>query len=181
MISDLSVVCHEPEGTFQRNVSMVSFTPRNLKRFYEQASQFPILFGRPLTGFNDFVSRFIWWEDGGIPHLHGPVWQIDDFVGVFYLNDLYVDEATAHFAFFDRRLKGRQALVKRLIREVFATSSLNRINVEIPYYARNAIRKFVIDVGFQLEGKKRQCRFYEGRWFDADQFGILRSEVLDGS
>lgn len=181
MIEQIQVTCHEPEGIFDRRVSLMEWTDNNTKRFYEQASQYPILFGKPLTGFNDFMSRFVWWEPTGVPHLYGPVWQVDDFTGVFYLSDMYVHEATAHFAFFDGRLKGRQGLARRLLREVFATSDLNRINVELPYYVKNALRKFVVDIGFKLEGKKRQCKYYQGKWFDADMFGILREEVLDGT
>ena len=181
-MNHLSVVCNEPEGPIERHVTPIIFTEDNVKKFYEKASKFPVLFGKPLNSLEDFLPRFFTYDSQGIPHLKGPIWQVDDFVGVFYLTDLYVHEATAHFVFFDGRFKGRHQLVKQMIKEVMKESSFVRLNVEIPLYAGKAVFKFVSDIGFTLEGRKRANAFYKGKWFGSNLYGLLRSEVLkDGS
>ena len=125
------------------------------------------------------MSRFFYLDSQGLPHLYGPIWKVDDYVGVFYLSDLYRYEATAHFAFFDRRFRGRDKMVREVIRQVFDSSEFQRLNVEIPAYAGAATVKFVRALGFRKEGLKRSCALFKGKWFDANLFGILRHEVLE--
>lgn len=172
------MVCEEPEGKVIREVSPIIFTPESIKCFYDKASKFPVLFGKELKNMEDFTARFFWYDSQGLPHLYGPIWKIDDFIGVFYLTDLYKTEATAHFAFFDRRFRGRRELVLRMIQETFKASEFIRLNVEIPKYAGNAVTTFVESLGFQREGRKRRCAFFDNQWFDSNTYGILRSEVL---
>jgi RimJ/RimL family protein N-acetyltransferase len=182
MTPTLSVVCEEREGEVRREVSPFIFTPESTRKLYSVASQFPVLFGKPLNSIEDFLIRFFWYTDDGLPHLRGPVWVVDDFVGIFYLTDLKEDEATAHFAFFDKKFWGRHKLVKAMVRHTFQSYGYRRLNVVIPSYAGKKVFKFVSDLGFTLEGRKREDAFYKGSWFDSNLYGILRSEVLkDGS
>lgn len=178
----LSVVCDEKSGPIERHVYPVIFTPENLNLFYERASKFPVLFGREIRGPEDFFRRFFYIDGAGLPVLHGPIWQVDDFVGVFYLTDIYEFEATAHFAFFDARFFGRHKLVRAMLEKVFRSYGFLRLNVEIPTYSGKKVFQFVSDLGFALEGRKRKCAPYKGALFDINLYGILRDEVVkDGS
>jgi RimJ/RimL family protein N-acetyltransferase len=178
-MSILSVACEEPKGTVIRSVNILPITIENLKRFYDVASKFTILFGKPLTGIDDFISRFVYFDKEGTPDLYGPIWVIDDFVGVFTLTDMTPSDAIAHFTFLDRRFKGRLNLTKEMIKYVFETYGFNRLTVQVPLYVGNTTVKFVNELGFGYEGKKRKAALYKGNWFDVRCYGILKEEVLN--
>ena len=111
---------------------------------------------------------------------NGLFWVIDDFVGVFYINEIDVmnREAHVHYTFFDRRTNGRIKLVKEMMKYVFLKYNFQRLNAPIPLYTSPITRKFCLDLGFYYEGKKRDAAFYKGQWFSVNLYGILRKEVL---
>lgn len=176
----LSVVCDEPGGKVTRNVYPLLFTPENIKKFYEKVSQFPVLSGKPIGSLKEFLDYVIQYTESGEPELKGVFWVIDDFVGVFYLTNIYPDEADAHFAFFDRRFKGRDKLVKEMMKYTFSTYKFHRISAHLATYIGKNVMRFVSAIGFSLEGKRREAVEYHGKKFDMLMYGILATEVLDG-
>lgn len=177
-----SVPCEEPKGIVVRSVYPFVFSIETIKKLYKKAAKFPVLFGRPLEGPADFERHFITYDSAGIPSPTGLIWIVDDYIGMFYLTDIYESEATAHFSFFDKRIHGRKPLVQAMLRHVFElVPSLNRLNVEIPLYAGEKVIPFVRLCGFSVEGRKRKAAYYRGQWFDKLSLGILRSEVMDGN
>ncbi|MCE2973027.1 MAG: GNAT family N-acetyltransferase [Sediminibacterium sp.] len=174
----LSVVCNEKKGVVTRHIYPLVFTSDNLVKFWQKASQFPVIFGRKLESPEDFMRHFFTTKDGN-PYPTGLFWVVDDFVGVFYLTEIFPEQADAHFTFFDRKLEGREALTVEMMRHVFEEfPSFQRLNVSLPCYVNEKVFQFVSRIGFKLEGRKRSCSYWKGKWFDAVQYGVLRRELL---
>lgn len=179
---------NEPEGEVIRNVYPFEMTIDNLKRFYDNAKQFPALYGKEIMdNAQEFVDLFISYESDGNITMPGLLWVIDDFTGMFYLNNILQDtqglvDANVHYTFFDRRHKGRIPLVRKMLKYVFEKYHFQRLSVEIPLYTVSkqknlATIKFVSECGFFYEGKKRKASYYKENWYDVNLYGILHSEV----
>jgi len=174
----LSVPCKEKKATIVRSVRPLYISTESLRVFYEKCRQFPVIFGRPLKDFDDFYRHFFTVRDGKLS-LTGLLWVVDDFVGIYYLTEIYPEQADAHFTFFDKRLEGREEMTREMLRYIFTEfPTLVRLNVSLPAYVNEKVFQFVDRVGFKMEGKKRKCAFWKGKWFDALQYGILRTEIL---
>lgn len=175
----LSVECNEPKQTVVRHVRRLNFTPENLKRFWEVAKQFPTLYGREILTLDDFMNMFFDKNPDGTITSRGLFWVIDDFVGIFYITDIRTDlsDAEVHYSFFDKRQRGREKLVKAMIKYVFDRYKFERLTAEIPNYIGQIPRHFALNVGFYFEGKKRKAAKYKGEKFDVSLYGILPSEV----
>jgi hypothetical protein len=175
----MQVICNEPEGEVTRTVWPFSFTKENILKLYEAASKFPVLFGRPLDSLEDFVRFFTMENLSGDPEPQGLIWIVDDFTGMFYLNEISDIEATVHYSFFDRRHKGREPLVRAMLQNVFEQYKFVRLNAYIPAQVGMGPRLFVERCGFKIEGRKRKASWWKGIWFDVHLYGIL-PEDLDG-
>lgn len=180
MSSILSVTCEEPEGKFERKVYPFTFNPPEVVKLYDKFSRFPVIFGRELKDAADFVNFFTYHNLSGGLEPMGLVWTIDDMVGAFYMNELSDTEASVHYSFFDRRHKGREPLVKAMLRYIFKTYGFVRLNVYIPAYVGMVPRLFIERCGFRMEGRKRKCSWWKGQWFDVYLYGILPEDLEDG-
>lgn len=69
---------------------------------------------------------------------------------------------------------GREAM-NLLCSYGFQQLNLNRIGLEVYEYNARAIRCYE-RVGFRLEGRRREARFWDGRHWDVLQMGILARE-----
>jgi RimJ/RimL family protein N-acetyltransferase len=106
------------------------------------------------------------------------VWSDSQLVGVLLLTRIQPRlDALAHFAFFDRRLTGRQALLKNVMAQAFLDLDLQRLSVEIPEHLDALIRYTEKKLGFKPEGQ-RQHAFWdaESGWRDVTCLRLLRSE-----
>lgn len=177
----LTVTCSEPEGEVVHEVWPFTFTREHTKKLYEKASQFPVLFGRPLKSSEDFLSYFITQNLSGDAEPMGLLWIIDDFRGMFYMNEISDTEATVHYSFFDRRHKGREVLVREMLKYVFSRYGFVRLNVLVPAYAGIRVRIFVEKCGFRIEGKKRRASWWKDQWFDTYMYGVLPEDLENGS
>jgi len=175
----LKVVCTEPEGAITREVRFMKFSVGNLRTLWEKASQFDTLFGEEINSdFKKFLEVVIRVGADGIEPT-GLFWVVDDFVGMFYLTHIIPEcQADVHYSFFDRRHKGRVRLVKEMLKYAFQHYGFVRVNAWIPVYATDQAFKFVGQLGFKDEGKKRKGAYYKGKWFDVVLFGMLREEAL---
>lgn len=154
-------------------------TAENIERLWQQAKQYPIIFGKEVLGNSkDFIELFVNFDDGK-PEVNGLFYVINDFLGVFYLTDIVPGEdANAHYTFFDRRHNGRRDLVVAMLKYVFEKYQFQRLSAQIPNYATKQARHFAQACGFMYEGKRRKAAPYKGDRFDVNLYGILRSEVL---
>ena len=177
----LSVNCDEKHGDRLRNVYPLILTEEKLKKFWEKARQYSVLFTREIRGdFDLFCNLLISRDPQGGLISKGLFWEIDDMLGVFYLTEIKPEwDALCHFAFFDGRIRGRDILVKTMIQYAFNKYNFHRLSVEVPYFAPATTSKFVHHLGFKMEGKKRSCAMYQGKWFDSRLFGMLKEEALD--
>ncbi len=175
-----------PEGhngeEVERSIRPLILTPDSLQRFYASASKYPRIFGEEFTGsFNKFINIFLSQTSSGELQGEGLFWVVDDFTGVFYLTDIYHPyDALMHFAFFDKRLRGRDLLTRAMIRYVFEKYGFNRLSAEVPLYAGDHTFAF-IEKGVRLkkEGRRRKAAEYKGDMFDVNLYGILREESLN--
>ena len=174
----LSIECDEPEGKVIRHVYEVQLTKENIHKFWNRARQFPTLFSKELgDDFGQFLSYFVS-EVNGAPFGHGIIWRVDDWTGAYYLTDIRPGlDGMVHFAFFDRRLKGRQDITRKMLAYVMDTYKFHRLSALLPLYVKGATLKFAADVGFRAEGRIRKCVKYNGEWFDALIYGLLENEV----
>ena len=176
-MSTITIKCSEPEGEVEHTVWPFTFTREQTKRLYEEASKFPVLFSRKLDSSEDFLAYFISQNLSGDPEPQGLLWIIDDFRGMFYMNDISDTEATVHYSFFDRRHKGREALVNGMLQHVFQKYGFLRLNAHVPAYAGIRVRIFAEKCGFRIEGKKRKAAWWKNQWFDTYMYGILSEEL----
>lgn len=175
----LEVDCLEPEGKVTRAVRFMPLSVGNLRTLWERARQFDTLFGEEINSdFQRFLEVVIRMGPEGIEPT-GLFWVVDDFVGMFYLTHIIPEQqADVHYSFFDRRHKGRITLVREMLKFAFKRYGFVRVNAWIPVYATEQAFKFVAQLGFKDEGKKRKAAFYKGKYFDVVLFGLLREEAL---
>lgn len=100
---------------------------------------------------------------------------------VYLLNVTKGLSATAHFIFWDRRLRGKEELCRSALKFAITNIPLVKVNVFLPDFAPKLAR-FIVRLGFQHEGKIRRWSLSNGRLFDVNVFGITSEEVmLDGT
>lgn len=85
-------------------------------------------------------------------------------------------DAQGHFAFWDSRATGREAIIKSTMKWAMDRYKLHRLSAEIPAYQSGTIR-FTERIGFVREGTRREGVFKDGSWIDLYMFGLLRSEL----
>lgn len=183
MSAILEVVCTGKNDKELLTVTPFVFSREKLKEFYEAAKKYPVLFGKELKTFEDFIEIIFRSSLDGEPEPSGIYWEITKngkIIGMLYLTDIFRDSADAHFSFFDGRFRGRQILISKMMQFVFKHFNFLRLNVSIPSYAGSAVVNFVLACGFKREGRRRKAVRYKGDIFDVDLFGILKGEVNDG-
>ncbi len=171
--------CKEGDTIVDREIGPLIFTPENGARFYEKASKYPVLFGKPISNPKQFWEHFVWFNRQNEPELNGMFWCDPSLTIVFYITNIYPTEADVHYTFLDGRQKGREELVKTMLSYIFARYKYIRLNANVPVYATSALN-FARQLGFTEEGRKRKCALRKGDYFDVIQFGILAHESLGG-
>ena len=175
------VECDEPEGVVVREVRPLYLTVDKLNGLYEKLKEFDVLFNDHVgNDLESFLNAFLT-EVNGEMQSTGLLWEVDD-VGILYLTDIRPGyDAYAHFSFWDRRFRGREDLVRQMIRYVIKKFGFHRITVDVPKYAAPTMG-FVERIGFIKEGVRRKVVKYKGEWFDAIQYAIVESDhVMDDS
>ena len=84
------------------------------------------------------------------------------------------DDATAHFFFFDGKLRDKLALLEAWKQTAFASIPLHRATVEVPTYLPG-LAKAAMSLGFRPEGIKREAVLYGGVRYDRLILGLLRN------
>lgn len=175
--------CLEDGEVIERYVRPFVLTPENAIKLWEEAKKFPHIFNNVDTStLDNFLDSFFHWNPSNSEAVaEGLFWVVDDFVGVFYLTQIYhPDDALMHFTFFDKRLRGREKLIRRMIEYVFDTYEFHRLSAEIPAFASKSVLKFINQkVGLSLEGKKAQAIPHTNGVERSDLllYGITRGDV----
>lgn len=175
----LSQMCHEPEGDFERSLSLMPLSVENLNTFWEKAKIHRTLFNEEIRGsFKEFLKVFISENAAGEIEPNGLFWVLDDFAGVYYLSKIVPGrDAQAHVNMLDGRFKGREEVSKRLLRHAFQTYGFQRLTVHVPVYIKPNVIRFIRRLGFVSEGRIRAAVPLHGKWFDVFAFGILENEI----
>lgn len=172
----LSMECEEGGETLERSVYLAPLTTEKLRFWWSRLNQFPTLFGRHINGVDDFITTFITVQSDGEIVPKGIVWEVDD-VGLIYMTNIYPGyQATGHFTFWDRRIRGREPLIREMVRYAFENYGFHRIVAEVPLYAPPTIAA-ARRIGFKREGRLRSAAWYNGSWFDCYIFSILEGEL----
>jgi RimJ/RimL family protein N-acetyltransferase len=175
----LSSVCNEKEGSVTRHIYPFIHTKESLNRFFEKSKDLKTIFSKEFFGdFETFMSKFFTRDEKGNPVPQGLFWIVDDFIGMFYLTDIYAGiDASCHYLFFDKKHYGREELTKQMLRYIFDAYKFHRLSVELPNYASQSTRRFIMNIGFSYEGKKRQSNILNNVWYDTNFYGILKQDL----
>jgi RimJ/RimL family protein N-acetyltransferase len=178
MMDILQVTCKEPIGDVTHVIKPMVLTPANLHTFWEKSRPFKTLFTSEIRGdFKKFLEVFLRDGPNGIES-NGLFWVIDDFTGVLYMTDIIPGvDAKCHLSFFDRRSKGREELVRHMLRYAFDKYHFKRLTVEIALYANPSFMRFVESIGFVKEGRRRFATLFNEKWYDVNCYGILNEEL----
>lgn len=176
----LRVKCEEKQGVVERSIYPIALTRENLGTFWEKARVYPNLFSEELKDdFQTFLGIFLE-QNGDSITARGLLWRIDNFVGVFYLTDIYPErDAICHFTFFDGRIHGRVKLAQAMLSYVFNKYKFRRLSAQVPMFVASSTLEFIQRVGFTLEGRKRSSTPYKGQWYDTKLFGILSHHEVE--
>lgn len=173
----LEVKCSEPDGEVVRTVRLCELTVDKLGHFYEKLRKFEVLFNDHIgNSFEGFLNMFLQEDSAGNPQPKGIIYEVDD-VGIIYITEIKPGiEALAHFTFWDRRIKGREELLRQMLRYGFEKFGFHRIRTEVGLMALPAIAG-VERIGFIREGRLREATMYKGSWFDVNIYSVLEHEV----
>ena len=106
------------------------------------------------------------------------IYKLKELVGIVSLENMHlVVDAEAHVFFMDHNLSDKVPVSKATVVWLFENFPLQRLTVQVPE-RHFATARFVKNLGFKVEGKKRQAVLISGKWFDVYMFGILRTEVM---
>ncbi len=185
----LTFECIEPEGTVMREVRPARLSFETLKGYYDKLKEFDTVFnGYVANNIDAFIQSFVKGDGSDDLQATGIIWEVDD-VGILYLTNISIgNDALAHFNFWDRRYKGRENLIRGMMRYVMKEFNLHRITSEVGLFAAPWLPLALERMGFVREGRKREAIWHvpkgarEGEWFDSLIYSILRHEVEeDGS
>lgn len=168
--------CDEPEGSVVRTVKRADLSLLKLREIYDRCSGFDVIFNDFVRNdIHEFVQIFLRQGDDGSIYPNGIVYEVDD-VGILYLTNIRPTCALAHFTFWDRRIRGREGLIREMLKYAFEEFGFHRIEAEVALYS-NAAMRAVERIGFTKEGRKRKATRYKGEWFDLNFYSMLEHEV----
>jgi hypothetical protein len=179
---DLVIECREPEGTFNRAVTPVAISTQKLRYFYDKLKEFDVVFNDHVPNSpGGFASIFVSVDPDDLTvSANGLLWEVDD-VGILYLTQIIPGlSAVAHFSFWDRRLRGRENLIREMLKLGFLKYGFQRIETRVALYATPMLGG-VERIGFVKEGRARKAVQRNGEWYDVNLYAVLREEVLNGS
>ena len=156
-------------------------TSAKLRDYYERLEEFDIAFNDHVPNSpSGFASIFLTINEDLSVSANGLVYEVDD-VGILYLTHITPKfSALAHFAFWDRRLRGREELIRKMIEFAFEQYGFQRIEARVAMYAVPMLAA-VERIGFVKEGRAREAVKRNGEWYDVNLYSILRREVLNGA
>ena len=158
----------DPEYVVRSARPMV-LTTQDIVALWFRLSQFPIMFASPqATNFRNFVNM--------INDEYSILIRFDD-IGMAMITDIVPGiEARFHISFWDSRLKGREQLVRELVKWMVDVLQVRRVATPIRADAR-AMRAFMDRVGMYLEGVLKNWVEKENKLFDLYLYGITDTEA----
>jgi RimJ/RimL family protein N-acetyltransferase len=87
-------------------------------------------------------------------------------------------DALFHVVMFDRRLRGREEVMRAALQDFAVKAKLRRLTVVLPEDNRTGI-KLALRIGFKLEGVMRKAHLRDGVYRDYHIYGQLLEELFD--
>lgn len=170
--------CDEPGGTIVRYVKPAELSFAVLTGYYDRLREFKTVFNSYVrNNLDDFIRLFVTGDGSDGVRATGLIWEVDD-VGILYLTEIAIGhDALAHFNFWDKRLRGREDLIRGMMKHVMEMLDLHRVTVEVGMFSGKWLLNSIERMGFVREGRKREAFKFKGEWFDSIIFSMLRSEV----
>src|SRR4029077_15853247 len=104
--------------------------------------------------------------------------QGEDTIGLAAATQVRVRlDANMHLVLFDRRLRGREDVIKAAMLDFARRAQLRRMTVSLPEDNKTAI-KLVQRLGYKLEGVMRKAHLRDGIYRDYHIYGILGEELM---
>lgn len=98
-------------------------------------------------------------------------------IGIIWFGDLHlVTEATGHMVFFDRKTHEKLPLCREVIKWLFQSFPIHRLNVTPPDIYIATVR-LLRKLGMKEEGIKREAVLLGGKWRNQVLFGLTRTEA----
>lgn len=154
-----------PEG-----VRIGSYNKESLKEVWLKLKDFDPLFSdremkKPEVFLDEFLSQ------------DSLILETKD--GIVLLDNIVPDlRGEIHFSFFDRKLEGKEKVMKDILLWFMWTYRLKRIETFIPSYAKAVQRFLEKKLSFKHEGTMRNRVYHKGLLLDIFIYGILFEEVI---
>ena len=146
-----------------------------VRALWDKLSQFRTLFSDLTQGDKGNFLRFITSEHS----MWIEIFKDEIPVGIACFSNMEkVIDTDVHILFYDRQLSDKTEIGKAIVAWMFSNFPLQRMTVEAArfYYATIRLAK---DMGFKIEGEKRNAVLIGGRWSNSFILGITRQEVIE--
>ena len=142
---------------------------RDILELWNRLSKFQVLFASPEeSNFPNFLSM--------LQDEHSILINFDG-KGMALVSDIIPTvQASVQISFWDSRLKGREPLIRELVRWIFDTLRVRRVAMPIRADAR-AMRAFMERVGLYFEGALKNWVKSQNKTYDLHLYGVVREEV----
>src|SRR5262245_4476024 len=157
------------------NFRPLVLTKPKLEHLWARMSQFPQV-------FDDVIPRtFEAFKEGMLAPTNQfyEITQGDEILGLAAATQVRPRlDANMHLVMFDRRLRGREYIIRAAMKDFARRAALRRMTVSLPEDNKTAI-KLVARLGFKVEGVMRKAHLRDGVYRDYHIFGILAEELFD--
>jgi RimJ/RimL family protein N-acetyltransferase len=169
--------CYKDQKIIHR-VYPLELSIQNLERLWKIISPYKTVWGyEHLNDFWKFVSFMVDLQDDNTAKSRGLFWVMDDFAGVFFLTNIDPGMmAQFHYGFFKPLGVCKKMVITELLGYYFDKYKLHRISMEAPLYMAKHSFSFIESLGFKWEGREREARLYDGKYFHVNHYGLLVHE-----
>lgn len=146
-------------------------TREKIQSLWEKIQSFPEMFDDlSRKDSNAFMERLM--------DRNSLYWEIGDEVGLATATHIRPRvDAIVHLIMFDRRLRGREGILKEILADLFQLAQLRRVTAITPTDRTPTTRKLLERLGFVREGVMRDALLVDGKYFNLDVYGMLREEL----
>lgn len=176
-IQEIEFQCSRDKNVTHRVQPMI-LSLDNIERIWKVGKQYRTIFGQDYgDDFWKFVSFFVTLNDNEPAKANGLFWLVDDFAGMFYMTNIDPTvDAMVHFAFYKPMGACKTPLIRLALKYCFDKYQFHRISTEAPLFAAKHTFKQIEELGFVWEGRRRAARYFDGKYFHVNYYGLLREE-----
>lgn len=164
-----SAECVEGDKTIVRYAKPMVLDGEEVVRLWFRLSKFPVMFASPQkSNFKNFVKM--------INDEYSVLISFDD-VGMALVSDIVPGvEAKFHLSFWDSKLKGREKLIRELVKWIFDVLLVRRVASPVRADAK-AMRAFMKRVGLYFEGSLKNWVEKDDKLYDLHLYGVTNNEA----